>query len=72
MKTLEVIRGEGTVTASYAWRLARTSSHEGVQLAIFRIPLPADAAADVIARSDLATMDREVREAMFADVPEAT
>ena len=72
MKTLEVVRGERGASASYAWRLARTSSARGVQLAVFRIDLPLDAATDVIAQSDLATMDREVREAQFADGPPAT
>lgn len=70
MKTLEVVRGE-RIIASYAWRLARISPRQGVQLAVFRIPLTLEAAAEVIAQSDLATMDREVREAAFADGPAA-
>lgn len=49
MKTLEVVRAERSASASYAWRLARTASSRGVQLAVFRIDLPLDAATDVIA-----------------------
>jgi hypothetical protein len=71
MKTLEVVRGERAI-ACYAWRLALISPDGGVRLAVFRIPLTLEAADDVIAQSDLATMDREVREAMFADGPAAT
>ena len=70
MKTLDVTRAERGVIASYTWRLARLSA-QGVQLAVFRFPLSVDAATDVIARADLATMDREVREATFGVGPAA-
>jgi hypothetical protein len=69
MKTLEPAHDERGLLASYAWRLARPAPRGGVQIAVLRLRLPVAGAADVIAQSDLATLDREVREATFSEGP---
>lgn len=69
MKTLEATRDAAGPLASYAWSLGRAMPPRGVRIATFRLRLPVGAAADVIAQSDLATLEREVREATFADAP---
>jgi hypothetical protein len=40
-------------------------------MAEFRLCVPVETAADVIAQADLATLDREVRVAAFADGTDA-
>lgn len=66
MKTLEPARSEKGLVASYVWRLGRVSPPRGVEIAVFRLGLPVEAAGEVIAQSDLATLDREIREAAFS------
>jgi len=66
MKTLEPARNEKGLVASYVWRLGRVSPPRGVEIAVFRLGLPVEMAAEVIAQSDLATLDRQVREAAFS------
>jgi len=65
MKALE--RSRKDLIASYVWRLGHARPPRGIQIAIFRLGFPVEAAAEVIAQSDLATLDREVREAAFSD-----
>jgi hypothetical protein len=64
MKTVAPVGG---LLASYEWRLGRAVPPGGVQIAVFRLRLAIDRAAEVIAQSDLATLDRAVREATFDD-----
>jgi hypothetical protein len=66
MKTVEALRHAKGPCASYTWHLARALPSQEVQLAVFRFRLPVETAADVIAQADLATLDREVRDATFA------
>jgi hypothetical protein len=64
MKTLEErTAGEPVV---YSWRLGR-ATQSGARVAVFRLAVPIDTAADVIAQSDLAAVDREVRIAAFVE-----
>jgi hypothetical protein len=67
MKSVETVEGPGGLVASYTWRLGRAADGGRLQLAVFRLPLPVEGAADVIAQADLGTLDREVRDATFAD-----
>jgi hypothetical protein len=67
MKALERRRRGKGVVASYVWRLGHARPPRGIEIAIFRLGVPVEAAAEVIAQSDLATLDREVREAAFSD-----
>jgi hypothetical protein len=71
MKTLEAASSEAGALACYAWSLGAAAPPRGVRIATFRLRLPVAAAGDVIAQSDLAIVDREVREAAFADGPSA-
>jgi hypothetical protein len=71
MKSLESGHGAGGPLASYTWRLGRPVPGGGLQLAVFRLSLPVETAAEVIAQADLATLEREVREATFFDAPPA-
>jgi hypothetical protein len=69
MKSVDAVRDARGVFASFTWRLGRAESGRQLQLAVFRLRLPIDAAGEVIAQSDLATLDREVREAEFTLAP---
>jgi hypothetical protein len=71
MKSVEAVRGPGGALAAYTWRLGRATARGGLQMAEFRLCLPVETAAEVIAQADLATLDREVREAAFADGTDA-
>ena len=65
-KSLVPVRTAGGWVASYTWRLARSEPGGGLRIAVFRLQLPVEAAPDVIAQSDLGTLEREVREATFS------
>jgi hypothetical protein len=67
MKSLEAVRGPGVPVASYTWRLARAAPRGGLQLGVFRLRLPLEAAAEVIGQVDLGTLEREIREAVLFD-----
>jgi hypothetical protein len=71
VKSVVPVRADGGWAASYAWRLARSEPGGGLRIAVFRLQLPVDSASDVIAQSDLATLEREVREATFSAGPSA-
>jgi hypothetical protein len=67
MKTVEPTRGPQGLLATYTWRLGHATPGHGFQLAVFRLRLPVETAAEVIAQVDLATLEREVREATFSE-----
>jgi hypothetical protein len=69
MKTVDATRSEGVEQVVYSWRLGRAVPPGGARIAVFRLSLPVETAPDVIAQSDLATVDREVRSATFAEEP---
>jgi hypothetical protein len=69
MKTVDATRSGGVEQVVYSWRLGRAVPPRGARIAVFRLSLPIETAPDVIAQSDLATVDREVRSASFADEP---
>ena len=71
MKSLEAVRGAGVPLASYTWRLGRVAPRGGLQLAVFRLRLTLEDAAEVIGQVDLGTLEREIREATFSDGPSA-
>jgi hypothetical protein len=67
MKSVDAVRDAQGVFASYTWRLGRAEPGRRLDLAVFRFRLSVESAGDVIAQSDLATLDREVREASFIE-----
>jgi hypothetical protein len=67
MKTVESVREGKSLLAVYAWRLGHPLPQGGMQIAVFRIRVPVETAADVIVQSDLAILDREVRAALFSE-----
>lgn len=69
MKSVDSVRDARGFLASYTWRLGRAESGRHWDLAVFRLRLPLEAAGEVIAQADLATLDREVREAEFTVAP---
>jgi hypothetical protein len=66
MKTVEAVGDRQGLRASYTWHLARAVPGRRLQVAVFRLQLPVAAAGEVFAQADLATLDREVRDATFA------
>jgi hypothetical protein len=67
MKSLDAVRDARAVLASYTWHLGRAEPGRRLEIAVFRLRLSVESAGEVIAQSDLATLDREVREASFVE-----
>lgn len=65
MKSIDTVRDTRGVLASYTWRLGCEESGRRLEIAVFRLRLSVESAGEVIEQSDLATLDREVREARF-------
>jgi hypothetical protein len=65
MKAVEAAREGKAALAVYSWWLA-VARGEGIDVALFRIRVPVEAAADVIVQSDIAVLDGEVRGASFS------
>jgi hypothetical protein len=73
MKTVESVRDQKALFAVYAWRIGHALPSGGMQIAAFRLRVPVETAADVIVQSDLAILDREIRDATFSEgAPAAT
>ena len=70
VKSVDPVRGRDGLLASYVFRLGRATPG-GLQVASFIMALPAETAAEVIPQSDLAILDRAVREATFGEPPPA-
>jgi hypothetical protein len=66
MKSVATARDGKAVLAVYAWRLGHARADGGIEVAVFRVRVPVEAAAEVIVQSDLAVLDREVRAATFS------
>lgn len=66
MKSVDAVRETRGIFASYTWRLGRAESGRRLELAVFHLRVSVEAAAEVIAQSDLAILDRAVRDARFA------
>ena len=69
LKSLVPARVAGAPAVSYTWRLAHPGPAGQLRVAVFRLQLPVESASDVIAQSDLGSLDRELREATFSADP---
>jgi hypothetical protein len=65
MKAVESARDGKAVLAAYSWWLAEARG-EGIDVAVFRVRVPVEAAAEIIVQSDLAVLDIEVGAARFS------
>jgi hypothetical protein len=66
MKAVEPSGEAKAVTAVYTWWLGHARTDGGIDIAVFRMRVPVEAAPEVIVQSDLAVLDREVRAATFS------
>ena len=66
MKAVESAGDGKAAVAVYVWRLGHACAGGGIDLAVFRVRVGVEAAAEVIVQSDLAVLDREIRAATFS------
>lgn len=66
MKAVESARDGKAAVAVYAWRLGHARADGGIDVAVFRLRVAVEAAAEVIVQSDLAVLDREIRAGTFS------
>lgn len=66
MKCLDAAREEGHALLLYSWRLGQPLPEGKARIALFTLSAPESRAEDVVLRSDLATLEREIRAATFA------
>jgi hypothetical protein len=66
MKAVSSSRDQKVALAVYTWWLGRARTEGGIEVAVFRVRVPVEAAAEVIVQSDLAVLDREIRAAAFS------
>jgi len=65
MKCLEAADEQGQGLLLYSWRLGQPLPEARARIALFTLSAPESRAEDVVLRSDLATLEREIRAATF-------
>lgn len=63
MKCLDAAHEEGRALLLYSWRLGQPLPEASARIALFTLTAPKSRAEDVALRSDLATLEREIRRA---------
>lgn len=66
MKCLDAAREDGHELLHYSWRLGQPLSEGRARIALFTLSAPESRGEDVVLRSDLSTLEREIRAATFA------
>jgi hypothetical protein len=66
MKSLEAIRGGGEARAGFQWHLGSPLPPHRARVAVFTLTVEFARAADVVAQSDVATLEREIRSAVLS------